>query len=86
MRRVDLIFQIVRRLHQQRWRKLLRIFGLLERLKQCQRVKRDPDLRRILIDFVNRAQQRRQCRRPRFFVVDCLDNHQTESYFPKDLG
>src|SRR5687768_18096430 len=71
MRRVDLILQIVSSLHQQHLPKLLGILRLPQRLKQRQRVKSKPNLRRILIDFVNRTQQRGQRSGPRFFIVFC---------------
>ena len=56
VRRVDLILQTIVALHQQPLSELFRVFGLLESLKKRERIKREPDLRRVSIYVMNRAQ------------------------------
>ncbi len=53
MRRIDLGFQFVIALEKQLAGELLAIVSLLKRAMQRQRIKREPDLRRVAVDFVN---------------------------------
>jgi len=69
VRRVDLILQIIIPLHQQLLREFVRVRGLLESFKEREWIKPEPDLSRIAIYFMNRAQEGGQRRRPRFFIV-----------------
>jgi hypothetical protein len=69
VRRVDLIFKAIIALYQQLLREFLGILRVLESLEKRQRVKSEPDLRRVAIDLVNRTQQSGQSRCPGFFIV-----------------
>jgi hypothetical protein len=69
VRRVDLIFKAIIALYQQLLREFLGILRVLESLEKRQRVKSEPDLRRVAIDLVNRTQQSGQSRCPGFRIV-----------------
>src|SRR5688572_11987127 len=64
MRRIDLGFQLVIALKEQLAGELLPIISLLKRAMQRQRVKSEPDLRRVTVDFVDSAQEGRERGRP----------------------